>query len=673
MSSIDPSKIAAETKKPDAAVSNEVAKQAASTSVNQERLLISQLLKQTLSNLTQNGLLSVNIPKALLNARQILPGEYTQLYIQDKVVQQKQAAQETSIRPKELTLGTIRQWTTGQLIQSVVYEQTQNNLASLLVNGSGQFDKKILSQVILQGNTQQSAHISSEQQTQLQSVIKILAQVMTGLSAQKTLPISTQSIPSPIQVQIKSASDILTQPGSENPQAQIKSAAKILNQISSNFSLLMNTSISTQANSETPQVQIKSAAKMLTDIAAKISLPANNTLLSANPINNKIIQQSQVVQIKTELSLQAGQQLLLQVHKKSGKVSFQIQHAPMESHKISQYLNQHTLKQQALPQLLASLKDISSQIAQSKTALTPQFAKQVDRIIQHFPQLAELSTIKEIKNILQNSGQFLENKLLTTIVQSMKLTDSPSKPITNTVIQQISQADFKANLAQLIVLIQKNEALILPKNPLLNNNLYQHIEHKALFGSNIRSAQSFDLPAQVTHAQVQKPAPDANLFQLNSLLVLQSKVLDQLEGVLSRIISTQLQTRERGTDQIQLNFEIPFRNNDQQEVLQLKIREEIKENEAQKGNKIWTVNLAFHLQSLGGIRIYITLDKQDLSMQFWTEEKNTQQLFQTYFSLLTERLHDAGFTISKLGAFHGIPETAKKEQQDSQFIIDERV
>ena len=91
---------------------------------------------------------------------------------------------------------------------------------------------------------------------------------------------------------------------------------------------------------------------------------------------------------------------------------------------------------------------------------------------------------------------------------------------------------------------------------------------------------------------------------------------------------------ESGSEQAQLNFEIPFRNNDQQEVLQLKIREQFKDEEAQKGNKIWTVNMAFHLPSLGGIRIYITLDKEDLAIQFWTEEKNCQQLLQQFFPLI---------------------------------------
>ena len=432
-----------------------------------------------------------------------------------------------------------------------------------------------------------------------------------------------------------------------------------------------------------PQVQIKVASEILNKVLNNLSQPitqtsqqvskTENIILANTPINNKIIQQSQLVQVKTDLPLQPGQQLLLHVDKKAGEVSFQIQHSPMESHKISQQINQHSLKQQALPQLLASLKEISTQINQTNTSFTPQFIKQVDKLIQQFPQLSDLSSVKEIKNVITNSGQFLEKKLFISVIQSMNLSDSKSKPITNSSINQLSQADLKSNLAQLVAMIQKNEALVLPKSLLSDSALYKSIEQKTRFNPGTNFTQAFDLPNKVVHAQVQTPAPDSNLSQLTSLLILQNKILAQLDGVLSRIIATQLTTRESRTEQVQINIEIPFRNNDQQEVLQLKIREEKKQSEAEKGNKIWTANMAFHLPSLGGIRIYITLDKQDLAMQFWTEEKNTQQLFQQYFSLLTERLYEAGFNISQLSVFHGIPDAAQKEQKSSTFIVDERV
>ncbi len=547
--------------------SAEISNKITSTIANQQRLAIGVLLKQTLENLSSNGLLSIDTQKAILSAKKILPGEFTQLYIQDRVQQHKLAeilAAQT-IKPEQLTLGTLRQWFSGQVIQSIVYQAPQNNIALLLVNKSGKFPQNAIADL-------------------------------------------------------------------------------------------------------------------------------NNKL-----ITNDIIKQSQLVEIKTDLKLEPGQQLLLTVNKNASEISFQLKHSPAQSNQVSQYINQLVTKQQAMPQLLASLKEIATQTNQANTFFTPQFKKQVEITLQQFPQLDQLSSGKEVKNAINNSGIFLESKVLESKVLESKILNStnnqkisPSNnqsvlsslnnqpvisPLNNQPVLSHSTApitDLKAGLSQLVFLIQNNQAILLPKAVTPESSLYKNIAYDGLINSQTNLKHIIDLPGRITHAQVQMPVLDSNLFQLNNHLLLQSRILEQLEGVLSRIVISQLHTRESG-DQSFFNFEIPFRHNDQQEVLQLKIREQLKEKEAGQGNKIWTVNLAFHLKTLGGIRIYITLDKQDLAIQFWTEKKESLALFQNNFSLLSERLLAAGFTLSQLKAFQGIPEEAEKEQTNSQFIIDEQV
>ena len=579
MQPIDLLKLSAEISKVEsdkASGSKEISSQLSSAIAEKQRLAIGLLLKQTLQNMSKDGLLSINTQKAIFSAKNILPGEFTQLYIQDRVQQHKLAEALTTLQlkpapltPAPLTIGTVNQWFSGQLIQSIVYQGPQNGTALLLVNKTGQFNPAILSQL---------------------------------------------------------------NPSQLNPS---------------------------QLNPSQPN---------LSPITDKL-------------INNEIIKNSQLVQIKTNLTIEPGQQLLLQVNKNSTGVSFELKHTPKESNIISQYINQLVTRQQALPQLIASLKEVASQTNQANTFFTPNFKAQVESVLQQFPQLSQLSTGKEVKNAVNNSGLYLESKILNS-TNSTNLTNSTnstantltvSKNITTpTGNTQISSMDLKAGLSRLVTLINNNDAVFIPKPLTSESSVYKNIAFDGLIKSQIRSATFFDVPGNIAHAQVQKVIPESNLFQLNNHLLLQTRILDQLESVLSRIVVTQLQTREGG-DQSFLNVEIPFRHNDQQEILQLKIREEFRKKEAEQGNKIWTVNMAFNLQSLGGIRIYITLDKNDLAIQFWTEEKESQQLFKNYFSLLKERLTAADFTISQLTAFHGIPEEAKKEQLKSQFIIDERV
>lgn len=774
MNSIDPSKIITELTRSDAEINKDINKEIStklsSALSEKQRLAIGLLLKKTLDNLSQSGLLSIDTQKAVLSARQILPAEFTQIYIQDRVVQHKLAAaaiQSATITPGELTIGTLQQWFSGQVIQAIVYQQTQNGLASLLVNGSGQFDGNIVARVaaqIPQAITTPAANQTiipaAQLQVQIKAVLELLSQAPIEI-VQKTLKqmladniISTKAA-SEVAAQLifqkqgvqkqGSQQQDLQNPALQNPLSQQQNNQKQTVQINEttaantplkNNNIPPSQPVSNQAITSAAQVQqqIKSALELLSKLpleviqktlrlmlsdkiisppaAAEILLQvrshqqavqvqqvqqqgtqrqeaqsqliqnqgvqqqghqkqtaaAENIVLANNPVNNKLIQQSQVVQIKTELMLLPGQQLLIQVNKSAGDISFQLHHSPKESHQVSQYINQYVTRQQALPQLLASLQEISRPNNQASSYFTAQFIKQVDKLLQQFPQLTQLTSINEIKNAVQNSGQFLENKLLHSVSQALKPVETQNN------MNQASGIDLKASLSRLAAMIQNGEALLLPKNLSSEQSLYHSIGHKTLVDTPFRAGQFFDLPQRVIHAQVQAPAAD-NLFQLNSHLLLQNRVLDQLEGVLSRLIVTQLLARESGSEQAQLNVEIPFRNNDQQEILQLKIRENFKDEEAQKGNKIWTVNMAFHLPSLGSIRIYITLDKEDLAIQFWTEEKNCQQLLQQFFPLLKERLFDADFTISQLTAFHGIPEAAEQEQeqQSSQFIVDERV
>lgn len=499
--------------------------------IEKQRQAIGLLLKQTVQNLLKDGLQSIDTPRAILNAKNILPGEFTQLYIQSRVEQHKltETLAAQLLKPAPLSTATVKQWFPGQLIQSIVYQGTENGIASLLVSKNSRYNPDIL----LQLNNQK--------------------------------------------------------------------------------------------------------------------------------INNEIIRLSQSVQIKTQLPLQAGQQLLLQIEKTASELSFSLKHTPEESQRISHYINKFSVKQQALPQLLASLNTIITQSNQSSQFFSAAFREQVARVVQQFPTLEKLTHAENIRQAINYSGTYLESILR----QSSANEKSSQAP------QQLS-SDLKTALNQLVTLIKNNAALVYPKTTTSEHSLYKNLTLDSLIKAQSHANRIFDLPAQVVHAQVQKAVVDASLFQLSSHLLMQNRILDQLEGVLSRIIVNQLQTREGG-EQAYLNFEVPFRHGERQEVLQLKIRQQLAEKKAEQGHKIWTVNLAFELPSLGGIRIYITMDQRDLAIQFWTEEKASQVLFQQYFQLLNERLINAGFSVSQLAAFHGLPEAAEQELNSSTFIIDERV
>ncbi len=110
-----------------------------SGSVESQRQAIGLLLKQTLKSLASDELLSVDTQKALISAKNILPGEFTQMYIQERLLQHKLAEQLAAqvIKAAPLTQSTVNQWFSGQLIQAIVLQAPKNGLATFLVNPQG--------------------------------------------------------------------------------------------------------------------------------------------------------------------------------------------------------------------------------------------------------------------------------------------------------------------------------------------------------------------------------------------------------------------------------------------------------------------------------------------------------------------------------------------------------
>ncbi len=559
-----------------------------STIEQKQRKAVGILLKQTLEKLSSDTLLSINTAKAILTAKQILPTELGQLILQDRVSQEQIAQQIKSqiIKPPLLTNNTVNQWFSGQLLQTIVYQATQNNYAQLLVPASGQF-----------------------QFTQ----------------------------------------DSLSE-------------------------------------------------------------------LTSSNISNKLLKQAQVIKINSNLDLSIGQQLLVQVKKEQQVVSFELKHSPNESAKISQFINQTINKQQPLNTLLAAFKEIQMAPQQSQVALSEKFVQQLSQINQQIPNLNQLNSSEKIIQAIRSSGVFLEASLLNSIKQSplsldlfeknqngtlltasgsatslsstaknnSLLNHFPSLSLNSVISQeninnkspnQTNPFDFKAALIQLIESLN-NKPVQLSQFIPNEANKYQNIATSAHLNPLLTKKINLESGFNLQHAAVKKVLLNHPILPINNPLLSQTKLLALLEGNVSRIVLGQLQTRE-SSDQAFINFEIPFRHNDRLEILQLKLRQQsLAQNTTDENSideKIWTVNLAFHLETLGEMRIYISLNKKELDFQIWTEQRRSQKIIEQYSFLLTDRLVKQGFSIHQFSVFHGIPETAQKEQETSTYLLDEQV
>jgi Flagellar hook-length control protein FliK len=278
--------------------------------------------------------------------------------------------------------------------------------------------------------------------------------------------------------------------------------------------------------------------------------------------------------------------------------------------------------------------------------------------------------------LTNNSPSFTQSQATQFSQQMQQISQTLSQAISNsntqTIVNPQIQNDLKLNIHRLLSILQNSissessQTQIANNQSKLNSALLQHLTHQESEPN--RQA----LPTRHKHAQVAM-AQQNQLLQIVNPLVFQHTLIEQLEGVMSRIVATQAAIREQADSNVNMALEIPFKFQDKSQVLQLKFSSEDKHDNESK-EKIWTANLAFELQSLGAIRIYLVLDGKEVSMQFWTEKQSTQQLFAENLLHLKNRLKIAGYHIKDINVSQGVPEEASEEVNSSkEGVIDERV
>lgn len=353
-----------------------------------------------------------------------------------------------------------------------------------------------------------------------------------------------------------------------------------------------------------------------------------------------------------------------------------------------QHMEQFSQVSQKIPQLLTQLTSLTQAVEQNRP-------NQINNISQPYPQKFVQAINQFIQQISEqftrNNQQFMSEKNLSFIrsqvnnfnqqLQQISQTINQSmtnNPVQSTINQQIAQ-DFRVNIQRLLGVLQQiptgSQGTMGQAIPASSSGQPLNPLHNLLPGSEssqFDSTKEMPLATKTKHAQV-IPAQQNPVFQLNNLASFQQAFAEQLEGVLSRLLATQAGNREQADSNINMTLEIPFRFQEKSQVLQLKMSSKKHGNDDTDG-KIWTANLAFELQSLGPIRVYVTLDDKDVAMQFWTENPSSQAIFKENFSLLTERLSAAGYRISQLGSYLGIPEEAQQEIKKNKLgVVDEHV
>lgn len=349
--------------------------------------------------------------------------------------------------------------------------------------------------------------------------------------------------------------------------------------------------------------------------------------------------------VETPLPLPIGSLLSAQVQG-SQALSFLPLSGRLDQLVLGQQLAAQQGRQGSLEGLFKNLQGLSQQ-----SGLPDELRGSIDKLLGLLPEGGQLGTAKGLAQALENSGLFLEAKLLSGQTASLP-------------------QDLKANLLRLVAQLLPNlPGAALPP------------------GGTAATALAQALPAFVRNALGN--LTQANLRQQGLSFPLPARLLQSLEGegdleallklaaaAVSRLQTHQLsslaqtQVTAEGYLQTTWQLELPMRNQQDIVPLQIKLQREEPNNAGKPEQKelLWRVELAFDLEPLGPLQVQAQLIRGSLSSQLWAERANTAELIDHELGHLRERLLAAGLDVGELACRQGMPVQGPKTQLEQRWV-----
>ncbi|TBU81948.1 flagellar hook-length control protein FliK [Pseudomonas daroniae] len=274
----------------------------------------------------------------------------------------------------------------------------------------------------------------------------------------------------------------------------------------------------------------------------------------------------------------------------------------------------------------------------------------IDKLLGGLPSGEQMSNGKGLMQALENSGLFLESKLLGGQTGALS-------------------TDMKANLLRLVSqllpllpgaapLAAATASAMTQALPAFARNILGNIGQS----SGRQQAMSFPLPSRLLQAM------DGEA-DLETLLKLAAAAISRLQThQLSSL--AQSQTGPDGALLTTWQMEVPMRNQHELVPLQVKIQHEEPAPSAKQDSKeaLWRIDLAFDLDPLGPLQVQAQLAQGTLSSQLWAERASTAGLIDRELGNLRERLVAAGLTVGDLACSQGIPPQGPKTSLEQRWV-----
>ncbi len=364
----------------------------------------------------------------------------------------------------------------------------------------------------------------------------------------------------------------------------------------------------------------------------------------------------------TNLPLTAGQQIVARVTGGLQNPSLQLVQLNQSPQDIlSQTLRLQLPQQQALSPMLANINWAARQLPMQQTGLSsplpPQVMELANRLVESLPNSQQLRDPNQLFKAMHLSGQFLEHSLMN------RLTGQPHfNP----------EQDVRAQLLRLAQALRLQVGL--PPGPgrpatqpghattppLATATAPQAVAspetNKATISTSTTTASTTVPSAESRQTAQSEAARHASLSTLTDTKLMPDELLKQVDGVLARMQSQQLQSLQAEQQGRHMwMMELPVKHENGIDLFDLRLQRDGHNGQPREQEQSWSMTLAFDLEGLGPIRVKVSLTGEAITANFWTELPDTRRLFHEHIEHLRHRLNHSGLEVNELSCKCGIP------------------
>ncbi|MFJ4054537.1 flagellar hook-length control protein FliK [Pseudomonas sp. NPDC089743] len=315
---------------------------------------------------------------------------------------------------------------------------------------------------------------------------------------------------------------------------------------------------------------------------------------------------------------------------------------------IAQQLLTQQNRQASLPGLLNALQQLTRD-----PSADGGLRASAERLLAGLPDARQLSDAKGVAQALNNSGAFLEAKLLGGFPASIA-------------------TDLKAHLLRLVAqapvlpagspnLAPSSLAVTMPALARSALGMLERVSPKPQPGA-------FPLPSRLLKALEDEG-------DLQQLLRLAAAAVSRLQNHAMSSLQ-QTGTLENGNLQTTWQTEVPIRHGQEFIPLQVKIqREETPQQQAEQQQEsqdplqaLWRLELAFDLSPLGPLQVQAQLSQGRLSGHLWAEREPTARLIDSQLGALRSRLLERGLDVGDLECHPGIPPQGPRTRVEQRWV-----